>query len=109
MPFNWASSFLLANRMKECVGVDVGVENQQAFEEQRRRLSIQNCRFLRLDIEQESIDERDSLLEPWPSPVEYTRSSFIHERKPTPHTACRRDRRRRRQIGDELMGLLSPS
>ncbi len=55
---NGASSFLLADRMKECVGIDVGVENQVAFEERRGRLSIQNCRFLRLDIERESIDER---------------------------------------------------
>jgi len=45
---NGASTFLLASRMKECMGIDVGVENQKA-------LSVGNCRFVKLDIESEPI------------------------------------------------------
>ncbi len=55
---NGASTFELAGRMKECLGIDVGIENQKAFEERRQALEIHNCRFLRLDIESEYIGEK---------------------------------------------------
>jgi 2-polyprenyl-3-methyl-5-hydroxy-6-metoxy-1,4-benzoquinol methylase len=53
---NGASSFLLAERMKECVGIDVGEDNERVYEERKSALGITNCRFLRRDIERDRIE-----------------------------------------------------
>jgi 2-polyprenyl-3-methyl-5-hydroxy-6-metoxy-1,4-benzoquinol methylase len=55
---NGASSFHLAGQMKECVGIDIGDRNESAFEERRSALGIENCRFLRRDIENDPIEEK---------------------------------------------------
>jgi 2-polyprenyl-3-methyl-5-hydroxy-6-metoxy-1,4-benzoquinol methylase len=55
---NGASMFLLAKKMKKCVGIEVFSTHQQAFEQMQQTLQATNCEFAVFDIEKEKYPEQ---------------------------------------------------
>jgi 2-polyprenyl-3-methyl-5-hydroxy-6-metoxy-1,4-benzoquinol methylase len=55
---NGASMFLLAGKMKKCVGLEVFSTHQHAFEQMKQVQGADNCEFTLFDIEKEKYPEQ---------------------------------------------------
>ncbi|GAB4191812.1 MAG: hypothetical protein OHK0057_11350 [Thermoflexibacter sp.] len=55
---NGASMFLLADKMKKCVGFEVYSTHQQVFEQMKQAQNASNCEFIIFDIEKEKYPEQ---------------------------------------------------
>lgn len=55
---NGASLFLLARKMKKCVGIDITDEYKNQFEQYAKRNEITNCEFKVVDVVDEKPDEK---------------------------------------------------
>jgi len=56
---NGASMFLLASKMKKCVGIEVFSTHQQDFEQMKESQGAANCEFVVVDIEKEKYTVND--------------------------------------------------
>jgi 2-polyprenyl-3-methyl-5-hydroxy-6-metoxy-1,4-benzoquinol methylase len=55
---NGASLFLLADKMQQCVGIEVFGTHQAAFEQMKIQTAATNCEFVVFDIEQQAYPEQ---------------------------------------------------
>ena len=55
---NGASVFLLADEMKDCLGIDIESTHQPEFETYKKEHKISNCRFKIHNIEEQKLDQQ---------------------------------------------------
>ena len=55
---NGASMFLLADKMRKCVGIEVFSTHKDSFEQMKQQTNAQNCKFQVFDIEQQTYPEQ---------------------------------------------------
>lgn len=55
---NGASMLGLAGEMKSCTGLEISTEHQEEFEQEKKRMDLENCSFKVFDISKDKLNER---------------------------------------------------